>query len=45
MRFVAGRGAVAELLLAGLSWKTGWAGKQAWPESRLGQKAGQAGIG
>ena len=37
MRFVAGRGAVAELLLAWLSWKAGLAGKQAGPESGLGR--------
>ena len=43
MRFVAGRGAVAELLLAWLSWKAGLAGKQAGPESGLGRKAGWAG--
>ncbi len=33
MRFVAGRGAVAELLLAGLGRKAGLAGKLAGPES------------
>ena len=43
MRFVAGRGAVAELLLAGLSWKAGLAGKQAGPGSGPGREAGWAG--
>ena len=43
MRFVAGRGAVAELLLAGLSWKAGWARKRAGPGSWPGRKAGWAG--